>query len=78
MLSLYESKDQSGAPTEQWTWESDWGANASGYDGELAHFYRAVREGIVSVPSGDEALAANVLAEAIVESGRTGEPVRLT
>jgi predicted dehydrogenase len=78
LLSLYESKDQSGAPTEQWVWESDWGANASGYAAELVHFYRAVRESIAPVPSGEEALAANVLAEAIVESGRTGEPVRLT
>ena len=77
VLSLYESKDQSGAPTEQWTWESDWGANASGYEAELVHFYRAVREGIAPVPSGEEAMVANVLAEAIVESGRTGEPVRL-
>ena len=77
VLSLYESEDQSRAPTQQWLWETDWGANSSGYVAELEHFYRAVREGVPPVPSGKEALLANVLAEAVTESGSTGEPVRL-
>lgn len=77
VLSLYESDDQDGAPTESWEWETDWGANASGYVGELIHFARCVREGLAPVPSGDEALQANVLFEAVMESSQTGEAVHL-
>jgi len=77
VLSLYESKDQDAAPTEQWEWEQDWGANAVSFGNEHDHFYRCVREGSESNPSPDEALGANVLAEAIMESGRTGSPVYL-
>ena len=77
VLSLYESRDQDSEPTEQWAWQSDWGANSAGYKDEIIHFYRCVREGLKPCPSGADALAANVLAEATLESSRTGEPVHL-
>lgn len=77
ILSLYESKDQDGAPTERWEWEQDWGANRSALKAEVMHFYRCVREGLTPVPSPEEALVANVLAEAAMESSRTGNPVYL-
>ncbi|MCL5269339.1 MAG: Gfo/Idh/MocA family oxidoreductase [bacterium] len=77
ILSLYESADQNGTPTEQWAWEQDWGANSAAYEGELIDFYRCVREGLSPCPTPDEAVTANVLAEAAFESSRTGEPVYL-
>ncbi len=75
VLSLYESKDQDGTPTEQWEWEMDWGANMEAYLGEIVHFRNCIRESLKPIPSGDEAIAANILAEAAMESSRTGEPV---
>jgi predicted dehydrogenase len=77
VLSLYESKDQDAAPTEQWEWEQDWGANAVSFDNEHDHFYRCVREGSEPNPLPEEALGANILAEAVMESSRTGSPVHL-
>ena len=76
-LSLYLSEDQDGPPTEQYEWEQDWGANVSAIEAEQRHFYECVREGGRPNPSPEEALAANVLAEAIMESSRSGEPVYL-
>jgi len=78
VLSLYESKDQDEGPTEQWEWEQDWGANIASFENEHVHFCRCVREGAAPNPSPEEAIAANVLAEAIMESSLTGETVHLS
>jgi len=77
VLSLYDSKDQDKAPTERWAWEQDWGANIVSFENEHKHFFQCVREGATPNPSPEEALAANALAEAIMESSRTGETVHL-
>ena len=77
ILCLYESKDQDSQPTEQWEWQTDWGANRVGYEEELIHFFRCVREGLKPCPSGKEAMEANVLAAAVEESSLTGQPVYL-
>ncbi|MFC1737171.1 Gfo/Idh/MocA family protein [Candidatus Hydrogenedentota bacterium] len=77
VLSLHESNDQDKGATEQWQWEQDWGVNTSSIKSELRHFYECVREGKAPRPSPEEALMANILAEAIVESSRSGEPVYL-
>jgi predicted dehydrogenase len=77
VLALYESKDQSGQPTQQWEWESDWGANREGYRAEIEHFYECVRDGVKPRCTATDGLAAIELVEAILRSGRTGKPVAL-
>jgi len=78
ILSLYESRDQDAAPAEQRQWEQDWGANLSALEAEHNHFHDCIRRGHKPNPSPEEAMAANILAEAIIQSSRTGNPVYLT
>jgi len=77
VLALYESAGQSGKPTEQWEWESDWGVNAAAYPAEIEHFYECVRDGAKPCCTAADGLAAIELVEAIFRSSRAGKPVLL-
>jgi len=77
VLALYEADAQSGEPTEQWEWESDWAANTAGYVAEIDHFYECVRDGAKPRCTAADGLAAIELVEAITRSSRTGKPVLL-
>jgi len=77
VLSLYEHQDQSGPPTQQWPWETDWGNNTVAFPNEHDHFYDCIRSGAEPRCTAKDGHAAIALAEAIMESSRTGLPVDL-
>ena len=77
VLSLYEHKDQSGPPTQQWTSETDWGNNTEAFGNEHEYFRDCIRNGGQPRCMAQDGYAAIALAEAITQSSRTGVPVDL-
>ena len=77
VLSLYEHKDQSGPPAQQWTWETDWGNNTEAFGNEHEHFRDCIRNGGQPRCMAQDGYAAIALAETITQSSRTGVPVDL-
>ena len=75
ILSFYASKDQSGKPTKQWKWETDWGASKNALATELEHFYRCIRNKAKPLCTARDGLAAMNLLEAVIRSSRTGKTV---
>ncbi|MCC6422506.1 MAG: Gfo/Idh/MocA family oxidoreductase [Phycisphaerales bacterium] len=75
VLSYYDYKKKLDTPTLQWPWETDWAVNVSGYRSELEHFYDCVRGQTKPLCTAEDGLTAIVLAEAIFQSSRTGNPV---
>ena len=78
VLSLYENHTDKREPTEQWSWETDWAANPSGYKKELIHFHNCIRGNEKPLCTAQNGLNAILLAEAILESHREGQPVQLS
>jgi predicted dehydrogenase len=77
VLSLYENHTDKREPAEQWTWEFDWAANSDGYKNELVHFYNCIRNDEKPLCTAPNGLDAILLAEAILKSHQTGQPVEL-
>jgi predicted dehydrogenase len=77
VLSLYENDSSSNQPTQKWEWETDWGASSTAFSSEHKHFYECIRNGAQPICTAADGLSAVAVAEAIIESGRTGMPVFL-
>lgn len=56
---------------------TDWAANVVAYKTELEHFYDCVQNQARPICTAEDGLAAITPAEAIVQSGRTGQPVKI-
>jgi predicted dehydrogenase len=63
---------------EKIRWTSVWGAAEDGYRKQLEHFVECIKEGKTPIVSGVEGFKTVQLAEAIMESIRTGETRKLT
>lgn len=76
-LSFYDYKTALDKPAEQWPWETDWAVNINAYKAELEHFHDCIQGKAKPICTGEDGRAAIALAEAILESGRTGNAVML-
>ncbi|SDR57046.1 Predicted dehydrogenase [Rhizobiales bacterium GAS113] len=76
VLSLY-NYEAPAQPIKSWHWENDWGTNADAFPNEHRHLYDCIRNGVEPRCQPADGLLAVQLAEAIIESSRSGMPVSL-
>ncbi len=76
VLSLYDY-DRPEQPVRQWTWQNDWGTNDDAFPNEHRHLHACIRQDARPVCQAEDGLRAVRLAEAILESSRSGMPVLL-
>lgn len=74
VLSLYRF-DAPEQPVSTWTWQNDWGTNDDAFPNEHRHLYDCIRHGTSPICQARDGLQAVQLAEAILESSRSGLPV---
>ncbi|OPA90482.1 hypothetical protein BFW88_14135 [Pseudomonas fluorescens] len=74
VLSLYQY-DRPEQPVRSWTWQNDWGTNDDAFPNEHQHLYDCIRHGALPVCQARDGLRAVQLAEAILQSSRSGLPV---